>query len=192
MRRVLGSRSLAGIPLASISLLLLAGCVGDEGEPVAPDPPELLHEYETEHLRIHSDVERCEGDLARWDGFVGFAQDYLGVEAPGIVDVYVWDDAAFDDVHWCGRPMLGGSKCRLHTLSNGRGHHSDLDNRVPREELVNKKLGLPFLLHRTPILLAHDVPWHLGQLPQVVEVQGVRKFGMAICKGHARPRLTAR
>ena len=108
MRRVLGARSLAGIPLASISMLLLAGCVGDEGEPVAPDPPALLHEYDTEHLRIHSDVERCEGDLARWDGFVGFAQDYLGVEAPGIVDVYVWDDAAFDDVQWCGRPMLGG------------------------------------------------------------------------------------
>ncbi len=100
------------LPLLSLALLVLSGCAaegadGDPGEP-QPDPPELLHEYTTEHFRVHSDVERCAGDLARWEAFVDFAEGYLGVEAPGSIDLYVWDEDALDSVTWCGDDEVEG------------------------------------------------------------------------------------
>jgi hypothetical protein len=74
------------------------------------DPPELAdleYHYTTENLQIHTDVERCAGDLARWDGFVEHVETYLDVDMPYVVDLHVWSDANFDGPALCGIDRSG-------------------------------------------------------------------------------------
>lgn len=87
--------------------MLSIGCAEPEQ---LGDPPELAaleYHYTTEHLEVHADVERCAGDLARWDGFVEYVETYLDVEMPYVVDLYVWTDTSFDGPALCGIDRSG-------------------------------------------------------------------------------------
>jgi hypothetical protein len=87
--------------------MLAMGCAEPEqlGDP--PEVAELEYHYTTEHLQIHTDVERCAGDMARWDGFVEHVETYLDVEMPYVVDLYVWSDSNFDGPALCGIDRSG-------------------------------------------------------------------------------------
>ena len=51
----------------------------------------------------------------------------------------------------------------------------------PIEEVANKKLGLTLFLHPRPVPDVHDVPGHLIEPLQVVEVEGPRDFYRQLC-----------
>jgi hypothetical protein len=87
--------------------MLSIGCAEPEqlGDP--PELAELDYHYTTEHLEVHADIERCGGDLARWDGFVEHVETYLDVEMPYVVDLYVWTDSGFDGPSLCGIDRSG-------------------------------------------------------------------------------------
>lgn len=98
-------------PRHALVLLALAaaGACGElPDDPVDWAPPDLPFEYSTEHLEIHSDVERCEGDFARWEGFIDYAEDYLGLTMPDSVEVYVWEPENFDSAAVCRGVGLSG------------------------------------------------------------------------------------
>lgn len=79
--------------------LALSGCGDDDAGAALP---ELPFEYTSAHLEIHSDIERCAGDLARWDSFIEYAAAYLGATIPQSVALYVWEPESFDGVEICG------------------------------------------------------------------------------------------
>lgn len=86
-------------------LILPAACRSDDADSGAEEvsPPELPFEYATEHLVVHSDIERCAGDFARWDGFVEFAVAYLDEPTPEEpLEIYVWEASNFDGEALCG------------------------------------------------------------------------------------------
>lgn len=85
---------------ATLVAAWVAAWVGCGEEPSTPPP--LPFSYSSAHLELHSDSERCGGDLAQWDGFVDFAAERLGVETLDSLPVYVWEPAAFDGVELCG------------------------------------------------------------------------------------------
>lgn len=89
-------------------VLALGGCGEESTSTSTLDLPDLLFEYTTEHLVIHSDVALCAGDLARWEGFIGFAENYLGTNMPHDVRVYVWSERPFDGEAYCGVEVDGG------------------------------------------------------------------------------------
>lgn len=95
----------------SIAVVGLVGCEagGDDSSDTEDSvpPPELPFAYHTEHLDIHSDIERCEGDLARWEGFIEYAEVYTSVSMPESVDMYVWEGRAFDGPSVCGGELGG-------------------------------------------------------------------------------------
>jgi hypothetical protein len=118
--------------------MLAVGCAEPEqlGDP--PELAELDHHYTTEHLEIHADVERCAGDLARWDGFVEHVETYLDVEMPYVVNLYIWTDANFDGPSLCGIDRSGcfrDSRQSIYTASAAIEHElvhavtADLGNR---------------------------------------------------------------
>lgn len=84
--------------------LLLAACSEAEGADAAP---ELAYHYTTPHLEVHADIERCEGDLARLEGFIDQLEDTLAVEMPYDVDLYVWSNEDFDGLTLCGIDRSG-------------------------------------------------------------------------------------
>jgi hypothetical protein len=56
-----------------------------------PDLPSI--EYETEHLRIGTDLDHplCHGDLVAFERIISRVEDELGLEMGGVATVYIWD-----------------------------------------------------------------------------------------------------
>ncbi len=109
---------------------LLVACHGDDGgeEPGPGAPPELAFEYTTEDIAVHSDIARCAGDLTRWQGFVEFAQAYLGHSLSEPVELHVWQSEDFDGPRYCDNDW-GGCFYRPRTIYTG--------DRVVEHELVH-------------------------------------------------------
>ncbi|NJK30909.1 MAG: hypothetical protein HC927_00095 [Deltaproteobacteria bacterium] len=86
---------------------MVSGCEPGDADGDQPTPPELPYRYSTQHLEVHSDVPRCAGDLVRWEGFIEYVEDYLGVEMPAVFDLFVWDTPSFDSQTYCGGDFGG-------------------------------------------------------------------------------------
>ncbi|WP_106390854.1 hypothetical protein [Enhygromyxa salina] len=80
----------------------LCACIDDGPRDDKVAPPELPFEYATERLTIHSDIQRCEGDFARWESFISHAETYLGLTVSGAVELNVWETEDFDGERYCG------------------------------------------------------------------------------------------
>lgn len=90
-----------------LGALWTAGCGGPESHE-HPGRPSLAYEYTTEHLVVHSDAERCRGDLARWEGFAEHVETTLELPIPRTIHVYAWDRETYDEGAWC---RLGADGC---------------------------------------------------------------------------------
>ena len=95
----------ARVPLTCLVSLLCGAC--EEPEPGLAALPELPFEVAREQLLVRSDIELCEGDFARWEGFVDWAEVYLDAELPETLELYVWGAGGFDAVELCGFEASG-------------------------------------------------------------------------------------
>ena len=62
----------------------------------------------------------------------------------------------------------------FHALLCGQGSHRNLSDRGPRESFSHEELCLPSLGDVLPVLVCHDVPAHLIQVLEIVEVPRIR------------------
>ena len=73
--------------------------------------PDFPSSYETEHLRIRTDLEHplCAGDLVAFEGVVRRVEEELGLSMDGKTSVYIWSDEAWPAVgkKYCWRGALG-------------------------------------------------------------------------------------
>lgn len=95
--------------LSTIGLLL--GCESDPGLPIS---------YETEHLRIGTDLEHplCAGDLVAFEQIVRRVEDELGLSMESKFDVWIWSDEAWKTVRpeYCGSGALGCTSYRENAI----------------------------------------------------------------------------
>lgn len=127
-----------GVVPTGLALLVSTSCESPTGGSHEPelDPPELAYGYTTRDLHVHADTVRCEGDLARWQTFVDFAQSYLGRSLADPVEMYVWDrQADFGGTPYCSSVVAG-------CLDQPSGRVYAVDESV-EHELVHAVVGLP-------------------------------------------------
>jgi hypothetical protein len=93
-RRVASRRGARrGWGASGTALLLLAASVsGCEAPPSAPLPIE----YETERLRIGTELQLCAGDLLEFERALLFIEEDLGLRAPPTVTVYLWEHESWE------------------------------------------------------------------------------------------------
>jgi hypothetical protein len=76
------------------------------GLPIACESPPLPTSYETEHLRIGTDLEHpvCAGDLVAFEEIIHRVEDELGFSMEEKVSVWIWSDEAWKAVReeYCG------------------------------------------------------------------------------------------
>jgi hypothetical protein len=81
---------------------------------------ELPIEYETEHLRIGTDLDHplCQGDLVALEQIIGRIEDELSIEMPGTATVYVWDVLRWspESTGYCRRDTFGCTNTKSLTI----------------------------------------------------------------------------